>query len=94
MSWKHERAKVAALSRCVAAGERSADDPELKEARRNLRALRLEDHVTQVLSGAPPLTDEQRERIAGLLRVGYRNDRQTVVQARITELDGGGNDAA
>lgn len=70
MSWTHERAKIAALSRCVAAGERKADDPELAAARRNLRALRLEDHVTRVLAEAPPLTQEQLERIAALLRVG------------------------
>ena len=90
MSWTHERAKVAALSRCVAAGERPADDPELKEARRNLRALRLEDHVARVLSEAPPLTAEQREHIAALLRVSAPADhRKAVVQTRITQLDGG-----
>ena len=53
---------------------RRPDDPELIEARRNLRALRLEEHVTKVLDGAPPLSDEQRERIAALLRTGVGSD--------------------
>lgn len=60
-----ERARIAALSRA-----RESDDPDLIEARRNLRALRLEDHVRQVVAEAPPLTTEQRARIAALLKVG------------------------
>ncbi len=60
-----ERGRVAALSR-----SRTSADPELVSARRNLRAARLEDHVQRVLAEAPPLTDEQRERIAALLRAG------------------------
>lgn len=60
-----ERGRIAALSR-----SRTSDDPELVSARRNLRAARLEDHVQRVLAEAPPLTDEQRERIAALLRAG------------------------
>lgn len=70
MSWTHERARVAALSRCVAAGERSADDPDLLEAKRNLRAMRLEEHVAKAVAEAPPMTDEQRDRIAAILRGG------------------------
>lgn len=60
-----ERGKIAALSR-----SRQSDDPELIEARRNLRALRLEEYVTRIVAEAPPLTDEQRERIAALLHAG------------------------
>lgn len=70
MSWTRERARVAALSRCVAAGERAADDPDLLEAKRNLRAMRLEEHVAKVVAEAPPLTVEQRDRIAAILRGG------------------------
>jgi hypothetical protein len=70
VSWTRERAKVAALSRCVATGERPADDPELLEARRNMRALRLEEHVQKVIAEAPPLTAEQRDHIAAILRGG------------------------
>ncbi|WP_193048194.1 hypothetical protein [Mycolicibacterium baixiangningiae] len=60
-----QRGRVAALTR-----SRPADDPELVEAKRNLKALSLEEYVRRVVSEAPPLTDEQRDRIAALLRAG------------------------
>jgi hypothetical protein len=63
VSWTQERAKVASFSR-----SRAADDPELIAARRNLRAERLAMHIKQVVDAAPPLTSEQRERLALLLR--------------------------
>jgi hypothetical protein len=69
-SWTHERARVAALTRCVKAGERGADDAELVAAKQNLKTLRLEEHVRRVLADAPRPTDEQLTRIAALLRVG------------------------
>ena len=62
-SWTQERAKVASLSRI-----RPSDDPELVEARQNLKALKLEEYVSKVVSEAPPLTDEQANKIAALLR--------------------------
>ncbi|MEZ5150698.1 hypothetical protein [Rhodococcus zopfii] len=62
---RSKRAKIAALSR-----DREPNDPELLETRRDLRALKLEEYVTRVVAEAPPLTDEQRERIASLLRAG------------------------
>lgn len=65
MSWTHERARVASLTR-----SRTADDPELVDARRNLKAERLANLVRQVVDSAPPLTDDQRARIAALLRPG------------------------
>ena len=58
-----ERARVAALSR-----SRTADDPDLVRARGNLKAARLEDYVARVVDAAPPLSPEQRDRIASLLR--------------------------
>jgi hypothetical protein len=61
----HERAKVAALSR-----SRSADDPDLIEARRNLSAEKLEDYIRRTVDAAPPLTAEQRARLAGILAGG------------------------
>jgi hypothetical protein len=69
-SWKSERARVAALERGIRAGERPADDPALIEARRNLRALRLEAHVTKIVDGWPPLSQEQIESVVALLRAG------------------------
>jgi hypothetical protein len=59
----HERARIAALSR-----DRQPDDPKIVEARRNLHAARLEGHIEKTLAAAPPLTDEQRCRLAELLR--------------------------
>ncbi|GAC50102.1 hypothetical protein GOACH_19_01060, partial [Gordonia aichiensis NBRC 108223] len=63
----HHRARVGALSR-----DRQPDDPALAEARQDLKAATLESYVAKVLAQAPPLTSEQRERIAALLRVGPR----------------------
>ena len=62
-SWTTERAKVASWSR-----NRPADDPELIEDRQNLKALKLEEYVRNVVDQAPPLTAEQADRIAALLR--------------------------
>lgn len=63
MSWTQQRARVAGLSR-----DRAPDDPDLLAAKRDLRATRLEDHIRQVVDAAPPLTEEQRERLAALFR--------------------------
>lgn len=62
---KTTRGRVAALTR-----SRAANDPELVEARRTLTLLKLEAAVKDALAAAPPLTVEQRERIAALLRAG------------------------
>jgi hypothetical protein len=64
------RARVAALSRCVNTGERSADDPVITSAKAELAAANLQSYVERVLATAPPLTDEQRDRIAAILRGG------------------------
>lgn len=48
----------------------AADDPELIAARRNLAAEQLAEHVERIVSVAPPLTEEQLERVAALLRSG------------------------
>lgn len=56
------RARVASLSR-----SRGAKDPELVEARKSLAAAVAAAHVARILESAPPLTDAQRTRIAGLI---------------------------
>jgi hypothetical protein len=61
----HHRARIAALSR-----DRAPDDPEIVEARRSLRAQRLQEHVKKVIDGWPKLTDAQLDDVAALLRVG------------------------
>ena len=57
------RGTIAALSR-----SRSANDPELLDARRSLAGLNLERYIAKVVSEAPELTPAQRDRIAALLR--------------------------
>ena len=54
---------MAALTR-----HRDPDDPPLSDARRDLAAERLTEVVRRVIAAAPPLTPEQRDRIAALLR--------------------------
>ena len=65
MSFTHERARVASLTR-----SRTADDPELVAARRNMRTERLADYIAKVVDAAPPLTLAQRARLALLLQGG------------------------
>lgn len=60
---RHHAARVGGLSR-----DRDADDPELVDAKRDLKAARLADHIKRTVDAAPPLTDEQRARLAHLLR--------------------------
>lgn len=64
-NWTTERARVASLSR-----SRTADDPDLIAARQRLKIARLEDYVARVVADAPPLSDEQRERIIRALKPG------------------------
>ena len=61
--WRSPRGRVAALSR-----SRTADDPDLQGARRDLRAARLADYITRTVAAAPPLTAEQRDQLTLLLR--------------------------
>jgi hypothetical protein len=61
------RARVAALSR-----SREADDPELVGARRDLAAANIEAAIERYVASAPPLTEEQADRIAALLRGSTR----------------------
>lgn len=63
MSVLHERARVASLTR-----SRTPDDPELVKARQSLKAAKLEDYIARTVATAPPLTDEQAQRLAALLR--------------------------
>ncbi len=49
---------------------RSPDDPELVDARRQLKAEHLAAYIKKTVDEAPPLTPEQRDRLALLLRGG------------------------
>lgn len=59
----HHRGRVAALTRA-----RPSHDPDLIAARGDLKAAQLAAHINRAVSTAPPLTAEQRDRLALLLR--------------------------
>jgi hypothetical protein len=61
-TWTEARARVA-----VAVRERRPET-EIAALRRDLRELRLAEHIQQIVDQAPPLTDEQRTRLSALLR--------------------------
>ena len=61
-AWTHERARIASLTRSLA-----ASDPELVAARQNLKELRLAEQIRKVVGTAPSLSDEARSRLALLL---------------------------
>lgn len=47
---------------------RPADDPELLAATTERKTAALAAHITKLVDAAPPLTAEQRDRLALLLR--------------------------
>jgi hypothetical protein len=49
---------------------RPPDDPAIADARRDLAAASLEEYISRIVAEAPPLTEDQRSRIAALLRGG------------------------
>jgi len=57
----HHRARVASLSR-----DRKPDDPELVSARQSHKAAALTDRIREVVASWPPLTDDQKRRLAAL----------------------------
>jgi hypothetical protein len=65
MTWTTERARVASLTR-----SRTPDDPDLVNARRNLKAIRLEDHIRALVGTPPFLTVDQLDDISRLLKPG------------------------
>ncbi len=64
-SWTTKRARLNALQR-----HRSPGDPEVEAARRELREARATEYIKRLVDDAPPLTPEQRDRLALLLRGG------------------------
>ena len=63
----------AAIARAARRAKRTASDED-REAERRARAdyaaAKLEEHIRRVVDAAPPLTAEQRDRLALLLRDG------------------------
>lgn len=76
MLTKPRRQARARLASASAKAARSPEDPTAQqavdEARRAYRALALEDYIRRTVDAAPPLTDDQRERLATILRGGAR----------------------
>lgn len=63
MSWTKTRSEIAHA-------KRANPDADTTELRRRLKAERLEDYIARTVDAAPSLTDEQRDRLALLLRGG------------------------
>jgi len=63
LSKTHARARVAALSR-----HHPDDVLAISDARRALATAKLEDYITRTVASAPPLTADQADRLALLLR--------------------------
>lgn len=64
-NWKHERGRVASLTR-----SRTPDDPELIEARRNLKSARLELSISEAINREPTLSGPQIGELAAILLPG------------------------
>lgn len=64
-------AALAARNRLGAVVRHHPNDPErVSAARADLAAAKLEEYIARVVATAPPLTVEQRDRLAVLLRGG------------------------
>lgn len=63
----HWRAKVAAFSR-----SRAEDDPDFMEARVNLKAAVLAEHIARTLAAEPHLSPEHLEELSTVLRGGAK----------------------
>ena len=63
-SLKQMRADIARASK------RTGDPMSAADKRRDYAAAKLEDYIRRVVETAPPLTQDQRSRIAALLRSG------------------------
>ena len=60
MSWTKTRSLIATTVR-------DFPDRDVTDLRRQLKFERLEEHICNLVNAAPPLTDEQRARLAALL---------------------------
>ena len=47
-----------------------SDSPRLDDLRRDLAVAKLTEYINKTVDAAPPLSNEQRERLATLLRGG------------------------
>ena len=59
---------ILAFNAALARAHKTGDPLKIEQARRNLAAAQAEKAIRQALATAPPLTAEQRNQLAGLLR--------------------------
>lgn len=80
---------LTARNRLAAAVRHHPDKVEVR--RRELAEAKIADYIEKVLAQRPPLTDDQRNRLAELLRPARKAapERKAAVAARLAELDGG-----
>jgi hypothetical protein len=52
----------------IATTRRHYPDRSVEDAQRELKAVKLAEHIKRLVDAAPPLTAEQRDRLAALLR--------------------------
>ena len=72
MAARDENIRVASTRLAALVRHRTPDDPDVVEATRDLRVAQLNEHVRRVVDGFPPLTPEQRSRLAALLVDGEK----------------------
>ncbi|MFI7426091.1 hypothetical protein ACIBPB_03815 [Micromonospora sp. NPDC049836] len=70
MAAKSQPRRNAAATVAIIERWHGPEDPRLPDLRRDLRAAELEEHIRRLVDTAPPLTHEQRARLAALLTNG------------------------
>ena len=63
--------RLAKARSSVGVAHRKKDPEAIEAATRDFATEKIAHYVTRVLADAPPLSDEQLTRIAGLLRADY-----------------------
>lgn len=66
---EQESPSAAAMRARIARASKSGDPDDVAKARGEYRVHQLEEHIKRVVSEAPPLTPEQRDRLRTLLAV-------------------------
>lgn len=82
MSWTHTRSQIAHTKKADPAAD-------VTELRRQMKAERLEEHIRRIVDEAPPLTEEQRVRLASVLDARARVT-TTQTTAKSVAASGGG----
>jgi hypothetical protein len=62
------KARLRARTAGLGNGGYPPDHAKVVEAKRDLKMVNVEEYITKALAEAPPLTSDQRDRLAELLR--------------------------